>query len=1589
MGNPIGNMVIKVDLDGSGFNKGVTGLNRQMRMVSRELSANLSQFSRYDRSLEKSKIRVDGLTKRQKVQSQITKELKANYDKLSRETGENSAKTQAAAAKYNEAYAKLNQYDRELKEATQELRTMQKEQRALNSTMGKVGSNFNTFGPKLKEIGSGMKNVGRSMNMYVTAPVVAGFGAAVKASIDYESAFAGVRKTVNASEKDYKKLSDGIINMSKKLPVAATDIAEVGEMAGQLGIKKNNILGFTKTIIDLGESTNLTREQAATEFARFANIVDMSQESFSRLGSSIVALGNNMATTESEIMNMSMRIAAQGKLVGMTESDITGLAATMSSLGIEAEAGGTAMTMVLKKIDKAVGAGGKELAAFAQASGMSAQDFKAQWEQEPIQALNSFIGGLSNSKKEGKNLSEILADLGIKGIRESDTVLRMANNHKLLGEAVKISGKGWKENKALSEEANQRYKTMSSQLKVLKNNFVAFGISLGDAIAPYVIKISKMLTGVLKNMTNMSDGMKITITIVGTLVAALGPLIFILGAFISVVGSAMSVLVPLLISISKAGGVFGFLSGKVGTLIRLFPFLGTAITTLTGPVGWIIGALGAIGIGFYTAYKKSETFRNIVNKAVSGIVNVFKAAKLALQGFFDLFKGNNNGVEKLKNIFPPDIVEKIRTAVGHIRKLFSDVIGAIVEFAKDIGNQVSEFWQKNGTEIKQAIQNIANFFKTIFTFIYNLVKGILTGLSNVIGPTFNFIYNSIIKPIMLSVWNLMKFVWQAIKFLIISIWENIKGVIQGALNIILGIIKVFSSLFTGNWRGVWQGIVLILKGAVQLLWNLIQLWFVGKILGVVRYFGKFLASLIRNIWQGIRGIFQRFLSGIRDRTRNIFEKLYSNTRSIFSRLKNWLSEVWQVIKDNTIGKARSLFDGVRNRFNNLYNKSKQIFTNLKNWLSNIWRSIRDNVVDIAGKLWSKVRNIFEKMRDGLHSIIGKIKSHIGGMVQSIRKGINKLIDGLNWVGGKLGMSKLPKLHTGTVHTNTTKNLVKNGKIARDTFATVGDRGRGNGPGGFRHEMIEYPNGKRIITPNRDTTAYLPKGSKVYNGAQTYNALNGNLPRFSIGTMWKNIKSGASNAFNWSKNQIAKGAKWLRNKVGDVLDFVDNPGKLLNHILKAFGVDFNSLTKGMGIVGDITRSAWSKIKVSATNWLKDNLEAMSGGDLIGGILDPDLINYRYGRTAAYTAATGRPFHEGVDFPFVYKEVKTPMGGKLTRMPFMAGGYGNYVKITSGVIDMLFAHLKNFSKSPASGTMVKPGDVVGLTGNTGFSTGPHLHFEMRRNGKHFNPEPYLRRAKKQGKLSVGGGRGRSGSASSWIPAIKRAARQMKTSLSQSDISNIVSLIHHESGGNDRIYQSTQLRDGNYGRNRARGLLQYVPGTFNRYKVRGHGNILNGYNQLLAFFNNRSWRSQFNPRGGWSPTGARRFATGGKVWNGLYHLGEEGFPEWIIPTDPSRADDAWKLISLAVNDLEKGTSKNKRPSNLSSPNIRTNDTNYIEMLENTLNRVVGYLSNIAETNEIIANKNYEPIIDEYSFEKFFNQYMDKRERREATRTKFRKGG
>lgn len=459
--------------------------------------------------------------------------------------------------------------------------------------MSEIQSGLRTFNDKtldtstrFKALGSTMQSTGRKMTLGVTLPLAGMAGAAAKSAIDFESAFAGVRKTVDASESDMRKLESGIRDMAKEMPTAATEIAGVAEAAGQLGIKTPSILGFTKTMVMLGDSTNMSAEEAATSLARLANITGMSQNDFDRLGSTIVALGNNMATTESEITAMGLRLAGAGSQVGMTEPQIMSFAAALSSVGIEAEAGGSAFSKVMVDMQLATEKGGKKLNQFAKVAGMSASDFKKAFETDASGAIMKFIEGLGSAEERGESAIGILDGMGISEVRMRDALLRAAGASDVFSEALGIGTQAWEENTALTNEANQRYETTASKLLILKNNLIEVGIQIGGILIPYIQDFVSWLQGLIEKFQGLEPSTQDFIVKAGLMAAVIGPLLMLFGSLISTVTTIGGAL-------SGLSGIFGLTSGAAAGTTGALAGAGGAAAGFTLAIPALISALVA------------------------------------------------------------------------------------------------------------------------------------------------------------------------------------------------------------------------------------------------------------------------------------------------------------------------------------------------------------------------------------------------------------------------------------------------------------------------------------------------------------------------------------------------------------------------------------------------------------------------------------------------------------------------------------------------------------------------------------------------------------------------------------------------------------------------------------------------------------------------------------------------------------------------------------------------------------------------------------------------------------------------------------
>jgi TP901 family phage tail tape measure protein len=316
------------------------------------------------------------------------------------------------------------------------------------------------------------------------AGISAGLIGSIHVGSEFESAFAGVKKTVNATSEELAQMRADLRRMAKEeIPMTAAELSAIAESGGQLGIRNENIIEFSATMANMDVATNLTSDEAATEFAQFANIVNMQQDKFDELGSTVVELGNNMATTESDIVSMGMRIAAAGNQVKLSEPDIMAYAAALSSVGIEAEAGGTAFSKMITKLQMAVETG-EGMKNYAKVAGMTGSEFKKAFAEDATTAINAFLSGLGDTERNGKSAIAVLDEMGLTEVRLRDTLLRASNASGMFEDALEMASDAWEENTALTKEAEQRYKTLESQTQMTKNKITDLGISVYDDLRP-------------------------------------------------------------------------------------------------------------------------------------------------------------------------------------------------------------------------------------------------------------------------------------------------------------------------------------------------------------------------------------------------------------------------------------------------------------------------------------------------------------------------------------------------------------------------------------------------------------------------------------------------------------------------------------------------------------------------------------------------------------------------------------------------------------------------------------------------------------------------------------------------------------------------------------------------------------------------------------------------------------------------------------------------------------------------------------------------------------------------------------------------
>lgn len=566
-----------------------------------------------------------------------------------------------------------------------------------------------------KQLGSQVKAHGAALDRMASAStkaglaVTAGVGGAVKAAVDWESAWTGVQKTVDASPAQYARLEGQLRSLASVLPVSHQEIAGVAEAAGQLGVKQQDIAKFTSTMVKLGTATNMTSEEAATSLRQFMNVMGTAPKDVDRLAATVVDLGNNSATTERDIVEMGQRLSGTGKQMRMSESQVMAFGAAMASVGINAEAGGTAMSRNWIKIDSAVRSGGQSLQTMAQVSGMSAAQFKKAWQTDAAGATNALIEGLGRASKSGQDVSKLLDQMGIKGQYQTDAMKRLAgasagagNAQDQLASSLKTAGEGWSQNAALEEEFGRRQQTTASQMQLAVNRIKDAAISLGQAALPVLGRAAQKVSEYANKFNGLSDHTKDMILKIG----AFGGVSLIAAGQIGKVARAVKDVGLAFKAVRGVAGIAGAFTGIGGAATKAagategagkaMSGVGGATAGLSGKLFGVAAGLGALAIAWGhqdSANHAADIDRQLgsvadwANQASIGIVDLDAKLKQVNDGGFGPLRENLNGLGDALNRATGENLSFLERQEGR----FASLVGSAADLSQQSKAQLGKF----------------------------------------------------------------------------------------------------------------------------------------------------------------------------------------------------------------------------------------------------------------------------------------------------------------------------------------------------------------------------------------------------------------------------------------------------------------------------------------------------------------------------------------------------------------------------------------------------------------------------------------------------------------------------------------------------------------------------------------------------------------------------------------------------------------------------------------------------------------------------------------------------------------------------------
>lgn len=1496
-GKPIGNIKLGISLDGTNFGNTLDEINAKVKQAESNMKANLKAYDSAGRSYEALSQKTKDLSTVMDGQNAKVKELTKRRDEAIEKYGEESKEVTKLNTQINNATAKYNAYGKQLNDTKKELVYSQ---------------------TAVNDLTDEMKENERQMNAEVKALKAAG-----DESGAFEAKQRGLTKQAELSERAMDEQRKVVALMADEFGDSAEETEdarkELSKLERQSKLSDKQLEGLKKTTNDTGREIDDFGDQAnksGRNLDGFKDRVSKTTGVVSSLGKGFATMAKGaafgvFATVGSKAVNMvsDSLDGAISRIDTLNNSD-----RAFSNMGFGADETKKAMDnlqLAIKGLptglDGAV-KGVQLLAGSTEDVGKSVDIFKA---------MNDGILGFGGNAEMVDNAIVQLSQSFSNGKVDAETWNSMINSGlgPTLNAMAKQMGKTTGELKAGLSDGSTSVKEFQDRLIDLDKNGGG-GIKSLNQIAKDSTKgistsISNAKTaitrGVADMITNLNDGL------------------------------AKNKLPTLSDMISNAGSRAEAVFKKIGTIIP----------QVLGAIAPVVNKAIGIFKNLFTVF----TEKNDANKYSKALIDLDAIipmeilakmnqrviqAKSIIKNLFTVFSNTNDADKYSKALFdlekfiPMETIAKMKQRVIQIQNIFKALFSSGEERQKALNIlEMTGMTPESINKIKRFISDIKGYLTgtlttmgNAFQVAFEIAKGLIGTLApyvipiiTKIGKAFGEIGKSLTlfweqngKQIIEAIRNFFVFIQPVVKVVMnifMGFIDNVIGLVRGLLNAIQGAIKIFTGIFTGDLGKMWEGIKQLFSGAIEAIWNFIQIMFFKRLLQGVKGLATGFKSAVKGLWDSARNLFTQGIQGV--------------GASVTGWISTTLGKVGG-LKNSFVNLIKSLWNGVKSTFSNGISNT---WSAIRNWASNLTShvtNLKNTLINVIKSLWTTIKNTFSngittvvnwmkalpgKIADGIKAGAGAVKNAFESIfkaaMNAVKKPINLIIDGASWVLEKLGGDKIK--HWAPAYAQGTEGHPGG-------IMTVND--------GAGLEMVVRPNGQAFIPVGQNVTMYGEPGTQVIPAHDTAMLMGKKRSTFAyakgtggmFSNLWSNVKDVGSGILDGVKNAI-----------GDVMDYIDDPAKLVSKLL------------GSNLLGGLTKwpldvggGILKKAKDALTAKVKEMFDSMSAGSFDGAMNANNVYQYLVdvaqkimskfsGLTITSGFREGDPYyhgkHQALDIAYPSSMNGSPENKKVANYAFEKFPREVAYVITNGQVR----------------------DRLGLSGQG--NSGKWVPWPDNDHYDHI----HLNGSMGSGDIFTGGNLA-TGKGGDWAAQIKRAAKLMGQSLSQNELNGILAQIQRESGGNERITQSSAVWDVNMANgNPAQGLLQYIPSTFNAYKVKGYGNILKGFDQLMAFFNNSNWRRDLPyGRSGWGPSGSRikGFANGGIInQHQIIEAGERNKPEIIIPLDSAKRSRALQLLGIAKEKL--GVSSNgMKSSNSSNGAIDTLITLMIQQ-NNILNKLL----------------------------------------------------